>query len=789
VTTRITKYPLLIEPLIKTAKERPEEQQRLRNCLHLVKSILVNVNGQVAEKERGQRLLEIYNRMDARSHVTNEGKKFKKSDILSENRKLLFEGVGNLLSPALVHHTSGGKGNRSPAPSLLVNILVLSDVVIFLQENSQKYNFVTPEGKSGVVPVHTLIAREKPGSDNKALYLISTSDTEPEMYEIQVVQPRDRHDWIAGVRRAVDLSAGSGPGEDGMFESEAERARKQLEAKYMKMRQLTSELRGKDMELARLLEDKMRILGEMLDELGVEQPLDSSQAKYLHLVQEKEEGSVTKEELLQQVAEAAKLASSLYSSNLGRSVSSVGEHQSETYESPSLPRRAETFGGFDNGAVAAPTSGSGTPKTGDSNKTKRDNTVGASSPLEQLGVPPPPASLSTPLLALDKSEQTVAVHMTHYLNNIMCMVSEHFTSLQSIKVELSECKERATLGYGRYKHNQQLEELRNLQEQLTAERRSWEMHRDDMNRDMNDKQEQMNKMQAALEQERKDVEQQRDKLYRKLEALQAQGFEIGTNMTVIGPHNLQQTNNEPAFVMEVRKAVSPPGQENRKMTTSQSSSGVVSDRKPSHLPPQVSNSNIKKLSESRSSNTHLTSITNETKAEKGEPVKQQIPLNLAKLSLAGPKAKDKKSSSKLVERPSISAPIITNNHPPNIASQFQQHQQQHHSQQQMLPFKLSENDRKNSSPKAGYQKLSSNSFAAAEERVSRSHVRENEPHVSHSRTGSSPASMIGRPLSNTLPKNSGTGRNGSPDKSENNKPLKEIQKVNYADTGEEVFFF
>ena len=48
VTTRITKYPLLIEPLIKTAKERPEEQQKLRNCLHLVKSILVDVNGQVS---------------------------------------------------------------------------------------------------------------------------------------------------------------------------------------------------------------------------------------------------------------------------------------------------------------------------------------------------------------------------------------------------------------------------------------------------------------------------------------------------------------------------------------------------------------------------------------------------------------------------------------------------------------------------------------------------------------------------------------------------------------------
>jgi hypothetical protein len=29
---RITKYPLLIEPLIKTAKERPEEQQQLRDA-------------------------------------------------------------------------------------------------------------------------------------------------------------------------------------------------------------------------------------------------------------------------------------------------------------------------------------------------------------------------------------------------------------------------------------------------------------------------------------------------------------------------------------------------------------------------------------------------------------------------------------------------------------------------------------------------------------------------------------------------------------------------------------
>lgn len=32
VTTRITKYPLLIDPLIKTARDRPQEQQKLKDA-------------------------------------------------------------------------------------------------------------------------------------------------------------------------------------------------------------------------------------------------------------------------------------------------------------------------------------------------------------------------------------------------------------------------------------------------------------------------------------------------------------------------------------------------------------------------------------------------------------------------------------------------------------------------------------------------------------------------------------------------------------------------------------
>lgn len=133
VTQRLTKYPLLIEPLIKTSKENKVEQEKLQKALSLVKEILVEVDAQVAEKEKEDRKLEIYNRIDAKSHTTHRGTKFKKSDILQGNRALRFEGVAMLMQ---------GRGKMQA-----VMVIVLSDVLFFLQENSHKYSFFTPENK------------------------------------------------------------------------------------------------------------------------------------------------------------------------------------------------------------------------------------------------------------------------------------------------------------------------------------------------------------------------------------------------------------------------------------------------------------------------------------------------------------------------------------------------------------------------------------------------------------------------------------------------------------------
>ena len=202
----------------------------------------------------------------------------------------------------------------------------------------------------------------------------------------------------------------------------------------MRVRHLTAELRGKDIELAKLLEDKMRIMSDLQVVLGNNGgPFRDNPPDYMAFTRPSEnKSSCTKEELLSAVQETSRLASSIYSSgsnsNLARSVSSVGERQSAAYTSPILPKRAETFGGFDQQQqppqpLTLAKSVSEQPLI-DVSDVSSTNTV--RSPGEYWkGLPTVPH-----LLHLEPEQQEAAVYMTHYLNTLTCMVSEHFTSLE-----------------------------------------------------------------------------------------------------------------------------------------------------------------------------------------------------------------------------------------------------------------------------------------------------------------------------------------------------------------------
>lgn len=98
-----------------------------------------------------------------------------------------FEGLATLVTPRV-------KSLETP-----VIVVVLTDCLLFLQEQSQKYTFFAPDTKAGVVSLQKLLIREKAG-ESRSIYIISTDTNYPEMYELKVQQPKDKTEWIKTIR-------------------------------------------------------------------------------------------------------------------------------------------------------------------------------------------------------------------------------------------------------------------------------------------------------------------------------------------------------------------------------------------------------------------------------------------------------------------------------------------------------------------------------------------------------------------------------------------------------------
>ena len=72
------------------------------------------------------------------------------------------------------------------------------------------------------------------GQDTRSIYLISSNPDEPEMYELQCQNPREKRIWIDTIRAAVEQC----PEDEEGNVSEGEEQRKIREAQDIKTRQL-----------------------------------------------------------------------------------------------------------------------------------------------------------------------------------------------------------------------------------------------------------------------------------------------------------------------------------------------------------------------------------------------------------------------------------------------------------------------------------------------------------------------------------------------------------------------
>ncbi|XP_063201602.1 A-kinase anchor protein 13 isoform X3 [Chroicocephalus ridibundus] len=334
VTQRITKYPVLLQRILQYTKENEVEHEDLTQSLNLVKDVIAAVNSKVCNYEKKMRLGEIYNRTDSKSIMRmKSGQMFAREDL--RHRKLIRDGPVSLKNAA-------GRLKE-------VQAVLLSDMLVFLQEKDQKYVFASLDQKSTVISLKKLIVREV-AHEEKGLFLISMGVKDPEMVEVHASSKEERNGWIQIIQDTMNTMDRD---EDEGVPCESEFEKKVSDAK---VRGLKEQLQQKDKQILLLLEEKTKIFRDMADG-SVQEDMPGSRLLFRANTEEAPKGEAIMKTAINEVELLQDLVNRSLGTALGQQVSSAAMEQEGGVGPISLPRRAETFGGFDSHQMNASKSG------------------------------------------------------------------------------------------------------------------------------------------------------------------------------------------------------------------------------------------------------------------------------------------------------------------------------------------------------------------------------------------------------------------------------------------------
>ncbi|XP_052793187.1 rho guanine nucleotide exchange factor 28-like isoform X4 [Mya arenaria] len=528
ITQRPTKYPVLVEAIIKNTKDK-KDREYLVHAHGCVEDVLKSVDQQVCAAERAMKLQEISSRLDIKSYAIHRGRKFKKADVT--HRRLLYEGM------------IGWKNARGKVVEVLA--VVLNDVLFFLQDNNQKLSFFSQDNKHGVVSLFNLLVREKRDSkDTKGIYLISQNKRNPEMYEIVFNSSADMGKWAKALREAISLC----PEEEEEEISEAEEFRRRQEEKCLEKHErakgLMEQMHVKDCEIKRLCDEKNRLTDELMAVFN-----DDDQPRSRPGSQDFEElghdsSSIVGASLQACVQDVSSQLTALLQgnvSNLSRSVSSVGEHASNTFKEIFVPKRAETFAGFDNhehtkvrcrmdGADQGDNFIAGEGRSDSLHDLAGDLSRESNESEGDTGHGSSPSLVTSVTSSLGSPQQDTPniTNIIKTLNGIVHLTASQGTAVETLRAQLAEANERINKlsadvhdKKSGYKHNQ-LEELRNLSGVIQREKEEWERKRDKQQSMLDHERRELEEFKAQLSKQEAEIKAERDKLKKEREVLQKQ---------------------------------------------------------------------------------------------------------------------------------------------------------------------------------------------------------------------------------------------------------------------------
>ncbi|KAG1945949.1 rho guanine nucleotide exchange factor 18-like isoform X1 [Pimephales promelas] len=523
VTQRITKYPVLVERILQNTEAGTEEHEGLAQALGLIKDTIAQVDGHVNLYEKEARLREIASKMEPKSHgKIKDGRVFRKEDLSQGRRKLLYEGLVNWKA----------------ASGRLKDILavLLTDVLVLLQEKDQRYVFSTVDNKPSVISLQKLIVREV-AHEERAMFLICASSNEPEMYEIHTASKEDRNAWITHIRQAVESCPHT---EERLFCEEEE-------ARVTRFREFQDRLTLKDALIAQSLTEKLQLFAELAESVaGLEDASSRSRlllrgdASDLQQGEQLLKGAITEVENLQ---------------NLLTSGARDTSPQTEGYQSPSLsllPRRADTFGGYDSVATILPKNSSIKKVPGVSGRSRDRSQRASSDPLLKevytCQDQDEPDEASSP--GCHKMWSSCKFPESEFYERVL-LLSQRLYSLQAIVSQqdsLIELQRASFLTAERdrpgsrnrgtdvlleqekqrnlEKHREELANFQRLQSQHRQEQARWEREREKQRRQaeadqqrLKEKEDECRRLEARLAEDRQELERQRQTYQQDLERL------------------------------------------------------------------------------------------------------------------------------------------------------------------------------------------------------------------------------------------------------------------------------
>ncbi|KAM8885904.1 rho guanine nucleotide exchange factor 28-like isoform 2-T2 [Spinachia spinachia] len=256
VTQRITKYPVLLERILHYTPEESQEHYDLSRALAQIRDIIAAVDLTVNRHERCQELQEVLVRLENKSFAKLKNNKvFRKHDLHSQHRVLQYKGL-------VYWKTATGRLKDTLA-------LLLTDVLVFLQEKDQRFVFAAVDQKPPVIPLQKLIVREV-ANEERGMFLISASSLGPEMYEVHTNTRDERNAWMRHIRRAVE-SCPEEEEEEEERTAEVEESRRVAEVRIQKISKLQETLSARDQLICNSLEEKLRLYAE-LTELTLHSP-------------------------------------------------------------------------------------------------------------------------------------------------------------------------------------------------------------------------------------------------------------------------------------------------------------------------------------------------------------------------------------------------------------------------------------------------------------------------------------------------------------------------------------